>query len=136
MLPFSSFRRCPRTSGARSREMTLSKQRVSQDELRRRFNEGDYVQRAARGALDCCLVKDNKPESTEEPEASRSYTFECYEPGGDRVFRAHCYVRTAADGSTSYGGSGQRLPDPKVLIEDGVKYTIRSADEAATTGAR
>ena len=106
----------------------MTMRRVSVDEIRRRFNGGAYWEQAVAGTLTCCIVKDSKPASPDEPEGSRAYTVECYEPGKPqgvgRRFRAHCYVREDADGRFSFGGSGLRLPDPKVLIADGVKYVI------------
>ncbi len=70
------------------------------------------------------LRQEGIPASNDEPPGAVAFLFDCFAPNGVRRFRAHCYVRDDGRGNLTYGGSGVRLPDPKVLIVRGTKYVL------------
>lgn len=99
-------------------------------EMRRRFNEGRYWERALEGEFICRAdqpPKKHDPESRDEPPGTASYIVEYFRPiGNDQfvfVFRVHVYVRSdgTIGGRDAVLGRNPR-PDPKTLVEDGVKY--------------
>src|SRR4051794_1618767 len=90
--------------------------RVSEADLRRSFAEGDYLNRAERSELECCLATSNPARSAEEPVGRRTVVVSYLDAALNRVFMIHFYLRP--DGTI--GGSGK--PDPKWLFEHGVVY--------------
>lgn len=91
---------------------------MSPRELRQRFNEGDYWGRAERGEFRQSVVRNGHPSSAQsgEPYCTRSQIIEYWEWIGQMIAKVHRYLRP--DGTI--GGSG--LPDPKVLVEGGIRY--------------
>lgn len=89
---------------------------MSEAELRRRFAEGDYLNRAERGEFGCCLTDTNPAGSPDEPAGTRTVVVSYFDDAFNRIFIVHFYLRP--DGTI--GGSGK--PDPKWLFEDGVVY--------------
>jgi hypothetical protein len=92
---------------------------VSEAELRRRFAEGDYLNRAARGEFGCCLATSNPSGSRDEPPGTRTVVVSFVDDALNRIFLVHFYLRP--DGTI--GGSGK--PDPKWLFEDGIVYAAQ-----------
>lgn len=76
------------------------------------FNRSAYWERALAGDIACCRKPDSTPLSADEPSASVSVLVVCSDAEGV-VVMFHAYVRVAADGTESIGGSGR--PDPKWL---------------------
>jgi hypothetical protein len=87
-------------------------------EQRRRFREGDCLNRAASGEFGCCLKSASRSRSVDQPSETRSLMVSYVDDSGNRVFLDHLYLRP--DGSI--GASG--LPGPKWLYEDGVDYQL------------
>ena len=87
-------------------------------ELRQRFNDGDYWQRASEGEFRQVTVRDGhpSPERSGEPFCTHSLIIDYWDWTGQKIAKVHCYVRP----DQTLGGSGK--PDPKVLIEAGVRY--------------
>lgn len=83
------------------------------------FNKGKYYRRFLDGELLACLRKEQSPNSIEEPPASRSLTLDYLDLSGARICRVHMYLRM--DGTL---GGRSNLPDPKQLIEAGIKHVI------------
>jgi len=91
---------------------------VTPAELRRRFNDGDYWQRAEAGEFRQVVVRDGhpSPDLSGEPYCTRSQIIEYRRATGHKIAKVHRYLRP--DGTI--GGSGK--PDPKVLVEGGIRY--------------
>lgn len=89
---------------------------MSEWELRWRFAEGDYLNRAESGEFECCLADSNPSRSPDEPTGTRTVVVSYVDDSLNRIFMVHFYLRP--DGTV--GGSG--MPDPKWLFEDGVVY--------------
>lgn len=98
--------------------MTLPARIVSEEELRRRFNEGRYWPRVRSGELRAEVRRDGhpSPDLSGEPYCTRSQIVAYLDAGGRRVAVVHQYRRP--DGTL--GGSGR--PDPKMLVEGGVEF--------------
>ncbi len=94
---------------------------VAPEELRRRFNAGDYARRATAGEFTEVITRDSHPTlaGSTEPFCTRSQIVACVAANGDKIAVVHRYLRQ--DGSL--GGSGK--PDPKMLLEAGVLYRAR-----------
>ncbi len=92
---------------------------MSEAEIRRRFAQGDYLNRALAGEFGCCLAREKRSQSKDEPPGTRSLTVAYVDDAGHRVCLVHFYLRP--DGTI--GGSGK--PDPKWLFEDGVVYAAQ-----------
>lgn len=95
---------------------------VSARELRRRFNDGDYWQRADAGECRQVVARDGHPsrERSGEPYRTRGQIIDDWNSDGELIAKVHRYLRP--DGAI--GGSGR--PDPKVLVEHGVRYRALS----------
>src|SRR3954447_25964389 len=103
---------------------SLPKQLTSPREMRRRFNEGRYWERALEGEFVCRAdrpPKKHKSESKDEPPNTGSYVVEYFLPRGTDhfvfAFKIHIYLRPAG----SLGGRDAVLgreprPDPKVTV--------------------
>jgi hypothetical protein len=89
---------------------------VKEQELRRLFTAGDYLNRAIAGEFDCCLTAWGRATSKDEPEGTRSMMVSYVDVRHHRIFLVHLYLRP--DGSI--GASGR--PDPKWLFENEVVY--------------
>lgn len=90
---------------------------VSEAEIRRRFARGDYLNRAYAGEFGCCLTREKRSQSKDDPPETRSLAVSYVDDAGHRVFLVHFYMRP--DGTI--GGSGK--PDLKWFVEDGIVYT-------------
>jgi hypothetical protein len=99
---------------------------VRPSELRRRFNEGDYWRRAEGGEFQQVVARNGHPsaERSGQPYCTRSQIIECRNQAGQMIAKVHRYLRR--DGTL--GGSG--MPDPKVLVEGGVRYFALEPDAA------
>jgi hypothetical protein len=98
--------------------------RVSEDELRRLFNEGRYCERMKSGEFREVIVSrirrrhgDRRVRNTE------SRIADYFDEDGIRVARVHQFRKR--DGSL--GGSGK--PDPKSLFHDGIFYMIDESEQ-------
>ena len=91
---------------------------MSETELRRRFAQGDYLNRALAGEFGCCLARTKRANSPDEPAGPRSVAVANVNDAGQRIFLVHFYPRP--DGTI--GGIGKL--DPKWLFEDGVVYAV------------
>ena len=89
---------------------------VTATDLRARFAEGDYLNRALAGEFGCCLKDFGWATSIDEPPGTQSLTVAYVDDEFHRVFLVHFYLRP--DGSI--GASGR--PDPKWLLDNGVVY--------------
>lgn len=92
--------------------------------MRRRFNDGQYLERAARGELIVVVLPpDDRPAPPEagQIEGTLSQMISYRDQAGNEVARAHRYLRP--DGTL--GASGR--PDPKRLLQDGVLYRLVKA---------
>ena len=91
------------------------------EDLRRRFNDGDYVRRAASGEFTEVVTRDSHPTlaGSTEPFCTRSQILAYVDADGDKIAVVHRYLHQ--DGSL--GGSGK--PDPTMPLEAGVLYRAR-----------
>lgn len=92
---------------------------MSKAELRQRFAQGDYLNRALAEEWGCCLTRTKRARSRGEPPGTRSLGISYVNDQGHRIFLVHIYLRP--DGTI--GASGK--PDPKWLFENGVVYSAR-----------
>jgi hypothetical protein len=58
---------------------------VSEAELRRRFAEGDYLNRAIAGEFGCCLARTKRANSIDEPVGTRSVAVAYVNDAGHRI---------------------------------------------------
>lgn len=93
---------------------------VAPEDLRKRFNDGGYWERAQRGELLEVIVEDGHPSppSSGEPTCTRSQYVIYLDPEGNKIAEVHQYVRPDGD----IGASGR--PDPKALLEEGTVYHV------------
>ncbi len=101
--------------------MPISIVHVSAEELRERFNAGNYVGRAATRELVVQVLREGHPSPPRaaEPRCTRSQLLGYYDrQTGQLLVLAHQYRRR--DGTI--GGSGR--PDPKRLLDGGVLYLL------------
>lgn len=98
---------------------------VRQAELRQRFDDGRYAERADAGELRQVLRRNGHPTlaGASEPFCTRSQIVAYLDADGERIAVIHRYLRP--DGTL--GGSGR--PDPKMLAEGGVVYQGLEGDE-------
>ena len=91
---------------------------TSAAEIRRLFNDGEFLARVQRGELTEALVTESHPSPPRAslPDCTRSQILAYFDPQGVKVALIHQYLRP--DGSL--GASGR--PDPKKLLLDGVLY--------------
>ena len=94
--------------------------RVTETELRQRFNQGLYWQRAQSGEFMLYPRRDKyrSPPPVGEPLCTRSQLVVYIDADGQEVARVYQYLRP--DGTL--GASGR--PDPKWLFENGVIYFV------------
>ncbi len=94
---------------------------VPDDEIRRVFNDGHYLEMLANGELIAILLKDRpaKP-SSGQPHGTRSQILTYKSKTGKLVALVHQYLRP--DGTL--GASG--LPDPKRLLHNNRLLAVRS----------
>jgi hypothetical protein len=94
-------------------------QRVSCEELRRRFNDGGYWEKAKAGLLRQVVLEENF--STLLPNEAgpiRSQMVSYRDENGQEIARVHRFLRP--DGTIAASGR----PDPKRLYENGILYRI------------
>ncbi len=93
--------------------------------MRRRFNVRDYARRVANGEWRAEVRRDGRPstDNSGEPFCTGSQILAYFDADGQRVAIVHQYVRS--DGTL--GASG--LPDPKLLVEDGIEYRVPRPQE-------
>lgn len=99
---------------------------ISAEELRRRFNHGRYWDRARSGEFRQVLLRDGHPSQplAKEPPCTRSQIIAYLAADGTRIAVVHQYLRR--DGQLGAGGR----PDPKLLVEDGVRHVPAEPSEA------
>jgi hypothetical protein len=97
----------------------MRSQFVSEDELRRIFNEGQYYDRMLSGEFRAEIVSQNRRRRGDHRVRNTlSQTVEYWDKFGNRIARVHQYRKP--DGSL--GGSGR--PDPKAVFHEGVLYML------------
>jgi hypothetical protein len=92
-------------------------QYISSTELRLRFNEGGYWQKAK--SLELLQVVSGSwpaPPQSGQPPGTLSMIIEYRTIAGEKVALVHQYLLP----NGNIGGSG--MPDPKALVEDGILY--------------
>lgn len=99
-------------------ESPLEFRNVSIWELRRRFNEGRYWERARAGEFQQIVKYNGRPNPADsgEPYCTRSQIVVYVDEQNQKIAHVHQYLRP--DGTI--GGAGK--PDPKRLLEEGVVY--------------
>lgn len=97
-------------------------------ELRQRFNDGQYWQRATAGELRQEVKRSTlaRPEA-EQVQGTVSQIVHYYNAQGEKVAVVHQYLQP--DGTI--GASGR--PDPKMLLENGILYVPRHDKEGRAT---
>ena len=95
--------------------------RISEDEMRRIFNEERYYERTLEGELKA-IVKSVRPASEIEPDripaGSISQEVRYYDRDDNEVARVHQYIKP--DGTIGAWGR----PDPKRLLKERVLYRL------------
>lgn len=95
--------------------------RISEDEMRRIFNEERYYERTLEGEL-TAIVKAVRPASVIEPDripaGSISQEVRYYDENNNEVARVHQYIKP--DGTIGAWGR----PDPKRLLHNGTLYRL------------
>ena len=96
--------------------------RVSPEEMRRLFNDGNYWEQAQAGILNSVVERNRHPALplAHEPFCTRSQQVSYYDSDGNEVARVHQYLRK--DGTLGLSGK----PDPKRLFQDGVLYRLET----------
>ena len=89
------------------------RRRVSEHELRRRFNEGRFWQRVQAGHLQARVLKGKPCRLATGPTGTLSQIVADHD-GSQKIALVHQYLRP--DGTL--GDSGR--PDPKELLDDGI----------------
>lgn len=98
--------------------------RVSEDELRRRFNEERYYERMKNGEFREEIVSQwPRRGGDRRVRNTMSQIVDYRDRFGNRVARVHQYRKR--DGSL--GGSGR--PDPKSIYYDGTLYVLEAAEQ-------
>src|SRR6266480_714786 len=94
-------------------------QRVTAQQLRQMFNDGDYWGKTARGELYVLKQVDRHPAlpKANVPVCTRSQLLSYHDRSGKKVAIIHQYLLP----NGSLGASGK--PDPKQLLHDGVRYS-------------
>jgi hypothetical protein len=94
--------------------------RVSETELRKMFNDGQYWEQTRSGKLQAILVANNHPSSprAKEPICTRSQYLIYINDKGRKVAGVHQYLRK----NGKIGASGR--PDPKELLVNGILYIL------------
>ena len=89
--------------------------------LREIFNENNYWSKLQAGDFTHKMRKDRHPCSpaANQPFCTKSQIVEYYDGNGRKVAIVHQYLRT----NGTLGGSG--LPDPKMVLFQGILYTLR-----------
>lgn len=98
--------------------------RVSENELRRLFNEGRYYERMLAGEFKAIIVSEiPRRRGDRRIRGSRSQFVEYWDKSGVLIARVHQYRKK--DGSL--GASGR--PDPKRLRREGVLYQLDTSED-------
>ena len=98
-----------------------SRETISQEEMRRLFNEGLYWERTQSGELEAVLVKTGKHptrEKARQPFCTKSQTLSYRDQDGLEVAKVHQYLRP----DNSIGGRGK--PDPKKLLVGDILFVL------------
>jgi hypothetical protein len=100
---------------------------ISPQELRQRFNDGRYWDRARFGDLWQRLEQEGHPNPPRsgDPFCTLSQILTYRDDQANQVARVHQYLRP--DGSI---GGDVGMPDPKELLEDGVVYAALEIPDA------
>ncbi|MGB9071059.1 MAG: hypothetical protein WCC22_00175 [Terriglobales bacterium] len=95
-------------------------QRITPQEMRRRFNDGNYWGRAQKGEFSTVVIEDRHPSLTlaNEPFCTRSQMVSYRDDSNSEIARVHQYLRP----DKSLGAS--KKPDPKRLLENGILYRL------------
>ena len=103
---------------------------VSEDIIRRAFNEGQLWERAQKGQLVPLVRRDSHPDTPpqQEPRCTRSQIIVYHTVDGEPVALVHQYLRP--DGTL--GGSGK--PDPKRLVVGDRIIFVRSRPGQSGSG--
>lgn len=94
---------------------------ISDDELRRKFNDGGFLGRWERGELEDVVLWENHPSSplANEPFCTRSQMIALRVPTSRRIVaRLHRYLRP--DGTIGLSG----VPDPKGVLDRETWYEL------------
>lgn len=96
--------------------------RIDPEEMRRIFNDNDYLEKAQRGELTENIIDDRHPSlpKAQEPFCTQSQMISYIDRDGNEVARVHQYLRP----DSTIGASGR--PDPKKLFHDGQYYVLKS----------
>lgn len=93
--------------------------RVTPEQLRKMFNEGNYYHRSRRGEfVRHVLESDHAPPLADEPFCTLSQIIAYWDRQGKEIARVHRYIRP--DGTM--GASG--LEEPKRLLHEGILYFV------------
>ena len=98
----------------------ITLKRVSCDELRKIFNEGDYWQKVLSGTFVAVLLENRHPSliAANEPFCTHSQMVSYRDSLGSEVARVHQYLRP--DGTLG----ASKKPDPKRVLKDGILYRL------------
>ena len=99
-----------------SNPKTLEVKRLSNKELRQKFNDGRFWERAKTGELSKVILSRHIPYSSNEPIGTESQIVSLRDSNDEEVARVHIYLRP--DGT--FGGSSK--PDPKIVLEGNTLY--------------
>jgi hypothetical protein len=101
---------------ANSNPKGLKIQRISEMELRQKFNAGLYWDRTKNGELTKVVMSRHVPASSREPSGTESQIVSIRDSGGQELARVHLYLRP----DNTLGASG--WPDPKIVLEGDTLY--------------
>jgi len=111
-------------------------ERILEPELRQRFNDGRYWERAQAGELHAVVTDTRHPSLpvANEPICTESQMVSYRDQDGQEIARVHQYLRPDKE---TLGASGR--PDPKRLYEGGILYRLvkqRNRESAANPPER
>jgi hypothetical protein len=112
-------RRQPKIGEFGSRRQPNVKE-VTEDELRELFARKRILERLAAGEITQEIIRDGHPSPprANEPVCTKSQIIEYSNADGQKIAKAHRYVRP--DGEI--GASG--MPDPKEILHEGVRHLL------------
>ena len=94
--------------------------------MRRRFNEGKYLEKLTKGELISVVLEERVPKDLppSEPAGTLSQMVSYRNTQDDEIARVHQYLRP----DKRIGASGK--PDPKRLLENGTLYRLVKSPKA------
>jgi hypothetical protein len=104
----------------------ITVKRLSFEEMRKIFNDGEYWQKTQTGELSTAVLEQRHPALTaaNEPFCTYSQMVSYRDAAGNELARVHQYLRP--DGSLG----ASKKPDPKRVLKDGILYRLARKEKS------